>query len=96
MGYRQKIYNCTVDEIITEGSKNLFRLIWNETNSKIEKVVDQSTEIIIEEMKEIVHGRNDNKIYLTRGMTDIDLSYMGNNKWQLFDGFDIFEFDMVV
>ena len=32
----------------------------------------------------------------TGGMRDIDVSYLGNNKWQLFDEFDIYEFEMTV
>lgn len=95
MGYRPKYYDCTLDKIITEGSKNLFRLVWKETNTKIEKYVDQSSELILERMKEIVSGKRD-KLYLTHGMRDIDVSYLGDNKWQLFDEFDIFEFEMVV
>ena len=35
-------------------------------------------------MKEIIDGKRD-KLYLTRGMRDIDISYLGNNKWQLYD-----------
>ena len=35
-------------------------------------------------------------LYLTNGMRDIDVSYLGDNKWQLFDEFDIFEFEMSV
>ena len=46
-------------------------------------------------MKEIVAGKRD-KLYLTRGMRDIDVSYLGNNKWQLFDEFDVYEFEMSV
>lgn len=46
-------------------------------------------------MKEIVSGKRD-KLYLTHGMRDIDVSYLGDNKWQLFDEFDIFEFEMAV
>lgn len=95
MGYRPKFYDCTLDGIVTEGSKHLFRLFWKKTNDKIEKEVDQPTELILERMKEIVSGKRD-KLYLTNGMRDIDVSYLGNNKWQLFDEFDIFEFEMIV
>lgn len=95
MGYRPKYYDCMLDNIITEGSKNLFRLVWKETNTKIEKYVDQPSELILERMKEIVSGKRD-KLYLTHGMRDIDVSYLGDNKWQLFDEFDIFEFEMSV
>lgn len=95
MGYRPKFYDCILDGIITKGNKHLFRLIWKETNDKIEKEVDQPTEIILERMKEIVAGKRD-KLYLTNGMMDIDISYLGDNKWQLFDEFDIFEFEMAV
>ncbi len=95
MGYRPKLYDCILDGIVTEGSKHLFRLIWKETNNIIEKEVDQASEVILERMKEIVSGKRD-KLYLTNGMRDIDVSYLGDNKWQLFDEFDIFEFERVV
>ena len=48
---------------------------------------------MLERMKEIVAGERD-KLYLTRCMRDIDVSYLGNNKWQLFDEFDVYEFEM--
>ena len=57
--------------------------------------MDQPSDLILDRMKEVVSGKRD-KLYLTRGMRDIDVSYLGNNKWQLFDEFDIFEFEMVV
>ena len=57
--------------------------------------VDQSSELILGRMKEIVDGKRE-KLYLTRGMRDIGISYLGDNKWQLFDEFDIYEFKMVI
>ena len=57
--------------------------------------VAQPSELIINRMKEILAGKRD-KLYLTRGMRDIDVSYIGDNKWQLFDEFDIYEFEMVI
>lgn len=67
----------------------------NDERNQIQIEVDQSSDLILERMKEIVSGKRD-KLYLTRGMRDIDVSYLGDNKWQLFDEFDIFEFEMVV
>lgn len=46
-------------------------------------------------MKEIVDGKRD-KLYLTKGMRNINVSYLGNDKWQLFDEIDIYEFEMAV
>ena len=57
--------------------------------------VDQPSELILNRMKEIVNGKRD-KLYLTRGMRDIDVLYLGDNKWQLYDEFDFYEFEMVV
>ena len=46
-------------------------------------------------MKEIVDGKRD-KLYLTKGMRDINVTYLGNNKWQLYDEFDVYEFEMAM
>jgi len=67
----------------------------NDERNQIQIEVDQSSDLILERMKEVVSGKRD-KLYLTRGMRDIDVSYLGDNKWQLFDEFDIFEFEMTV
>lgn len=97
MNYKPKFYDCIIDGIKTEGSKHLFYLTEKETdgNNQIHIEVDQPSDLILDRMKEVVSGKRD-KLYLTRGMRDIDVSYLGNNKWQLFDEFDIFEFEMVV
>ena len=57
--------------------------------------VDQPSDLILERMKECIFGTR-KILYLTNGMRDIDVSYLGDNKWQLFDEFDIFEFEMSV
>lgn len=97
MGYRPKVYNCTIDGIKNVKGKNLFVLYWKDSkgdgNMSIE--VDQPSELILNRMKEIVDGKRD-KLYLTRGMRDIDVLYLGDNKWQLYDEFDFYEFEMVV
>lgn len=97
MGYRPKFYDCTIEGIRCIKGKNLFILHWEDSkyNGIILIEVDQSAELILSRMKEIVNGKRD-KLYLTRGMRDIDVSYLGNNKWQLFDEFDIYEFEMAV
>ena len=97
MGYRPKFYDCTIDGIKCVKDKNLFVLNWkdSEGNGAMPIQVDQPSELILSRMKEIVDGKRD-KLYLTRGMRDIDVSYLGNNKWQLFDEFDIYEFEMDV
>ena len=97
LGYRPKFYDCTIDGIKCNKGKSLFILHWK--NSKGDGImpiqVDQSAELILSRMKEVIEGERD-KLYLTRGMRDIDVSYLGNNKWQLFDEFDIYEFKMVI
>lgn len=97
MNYKPKIYDCILDGIRKEGSKNLFHFTEKNTEGRnqMQIEVDQPSYLILERMKEIVSGKRD-KLYLTRGMRDIDVSYLGDNKWQLFDEFDIFEFEMVV
>lgn len=91
MGYTPKFNHCSLDGIKTEGVKTYFSF----NNSTVQIEVDQPAEIIISRMEEIVNGKRD-KLYLTRGMRDIDVSYVGDNKWQLFDEFDIYEFDFVL
>lgn len=97
MGYRPKFYNCTIDGIKCIKGKNLFVLRWKDSNSNefMSIEVDQPSELILNRMKEIVDGKRD-KLYLTRGMRDIDVSYLGDNKWQLYDEFDFYEFEMGV
>ena len=97
MGYRPKFYDCTIDGIKCVEGKSLFILHWKDSkyNGIMPIQVDQSSELILSKMKEIVQGKR-NKLYLTRGMRDIDVSYLGNDKWQLFDEFDIYEFKMAV
>lgn len=97
MGYIPKVYDCTINGIKCIKGENLFLLHWkdskNDGNMPIQ--VDQPAELIVERMKEIINGKRD-KLYLTRGMRDIDISYLGNNKWQLYDEFDFYEFEMTI
>ena len=83
MGYRPKFYDCTIDGIKSIKGKNLFVLHWKDSKSdgSMPIQVDQPSELILKRMKEIVDGKRD-KLYLTRGMRDIDVSYLGDNKWQ--------------
>ena len=95
VGYKPKFYDCTIEGIKRVNSKNLFILHCKDSkgDGTMPIQVDQPSELILNRMKEIVDGKRD-KLYLTRGMRDIDVSYLGNNKWQLFDEFDIYEFEM--
>lgn len=97
MNYKPKFYDCILDGIRKEGSKNLFHLTEKETEGRnqMQIEVDQPSELVLERMKECILGTR-RTLYLTNGMRDIDVTYLGNNKWQLFDEFDIFEFEMVV
>ena len=97
MSYKPKFYDCILDGIRTEGSKNLFHLTEKNTDGRnqMQIEVDQPSELILERMKERILGKR-GTLYLTRGMRDIDVSYLGDNRWQLFDEFDIFEFEMAV
>ena len=95
--YKPKFYDCVLDEIKTEGSKHSFNFTEkkSEGRNQMQIEVDRPSRLILERMKEIVTGERD-KLYLTRGMRDIDVSYLGDNKWQLFDEFDVYEFKMDV
>lgn len=97
LGYRPKFYDCTIDGIKCIKGKSLFilHLKYSKGGGIMPIQVDQSSELILGRMKEIVDGKRE-KLYLTRGMRDIGISYLGDNKWQLFDEFDIYEFKMVI
>ena len=97
MNYKPKFYDCILNGIRTEGSKYLFHLTEKYTDEKnqMQIEVDQPSDLILERMKECILGKR-KILYLTNGMRDIDVSYLGDNKWQLFDEFDIFEFEMSV
>lgn len=90
-------YDCTIEDIKNIEGKNYFILKWEQADvvGTMPIQVDQPAELIRSRMKEIVDGKRD-KLYLTRGMRDIDVSYIGDNKWQLFDEFNIYEFEMDV
>lgn len=90
-------YDCTIEDIKNIKGKNYFILKQKESDGvgTMSIQVDQPSELVIDRMKEIVDGKR-GKLYLTRGMRDIDVSYIGDNKWQLFDEFDIYEFEMDV
>lgn len=97
MGYIPKVYDCTMDGIKSFKGKNLFVLHWKDSkgDGSMQIQVDQAPELILNKMKEIINGKRD-KLYLTRGMRDIDVLYLGDNKWQLYDEFDFYEFEMTV
>ena len=68
MGYRPKVYDCTIDGIKSVKGKNLFVLHWKDSkgDGSMPIKVDQPSELILNRMKEIVNGKRD-KLYLTRG-----------------------------
>ena len=95
--YKPKFYDCILDGINTEGSKHLFNFTEkkSEGRNQMQIEVDQPSSLILDRMKEVVAGKR-GKLYLTRGMRNIDVSYLGDNKWQLFDEFDVYEFEIDV
>lgn len=97
MGYIPKVYDCIMDGIKSVKGKNLFVLHLKDSkgDGSMPIQIDQAPELILNKMKEIINGKRD-KLYLTRGMRDIDVLYLGDNKWQLYDEFDFYEFEMTV
>lgn len=89
-------YDCTIEGIKCIKGKNFFILNKNGSDDEntITIQVDQPSELILSRMKEAVNGKR-GTLYLTRGMRDIDVSYQGDNKWQLFDEVDTYEFEFV-
>lgn len=74
--YKPKFYDCSIEGIKCVKGKNLFVLHWKDSkdNGTMPIQVDQPSELILSRMKEIVDGKR-SKLYLTRGMRDIDVSY---------------------
>lgn len=92
MGYVPVFYDCILSAIDNIDGKEMFKFTNKKDNKQVDVIIDQPVSVIKKRMKEVIAGKR-NKLYLTRGMRDIDVSYLGNKKWQLFDEFDVYEFD---
>lgn len=92
--YQPKFYKCKLKGIVKEsyGSKIQFEKI--EDNSTLYILVDESVERIKNRIQDALTGKRD-KVYLSHGMRNIDLEKTLTGKWQLFDEYDIYEFEML-
>lgn len=95
MNYKPKFYDCILKNIKQNLKDVTFVFINKETDRPCPVDVDQPKSVIEDRMREIISGSRD-KLYLTHGMRDIDVSYIENNRWQLFDEYDVYDFEMVV
>lgn len=90
MNYKPKFYQSEKTELEAVDGKSVFRFKTVEGEDK-EIRVDESISRIQQGMEEIKNGER-KTLYLTHGMSDIDVRLLNTGKWQLFDGFDIYEF----
>jgi hypothetical protein len=94
MNYRPKYFKCKLKGIIQESCGSRFQ--FEEVNDDIALsyiLVDESVERINTRIQEVLQGTR-YKVYLTYGMRNIDLEKTPSGKWQLFDEFNIYEFEM--
>lgn len=90
--YKPILFSCKTVNLIRRDNKTIF--IFKNGFGQIKGIkVDESIERIKSRMNDVENKIRD-KVYLTNGMMDIDISLLSNGKWQLFDEFDIYEFDM--
>ncbi|MCY9594138.1 hypothetical protein PC41400_14605 [Paenibacillus chitinolyticus] len=91
--YKPKFYKRKLKGLIQEsrGSKFQFEDTLDGGASYI--LVDQSVEGINNRILDVINGTRD-KAYLSHGMRNIDLEKLSNVKWQIWDEFDIYEFEM--
>lgn len=55
--------------------------------------VDETISRIKSRMDDVKQGKRD-AVYLTNGMMNINIDLLTNGCWQLFDGFDVYEFSI--
>lgn len=94
MDYKPKYFKCKLKGIIQESCGSRFQ--FDEVNDDVALsyiLVDESVNRINSRIQEVLQGTRD-KVYLTYGMRNIDLEKTLDGKWQLFDEFNIYEFEM--
>lgn len=91
--YKSKFYKCKLKGIIQESHGSKFQLEEIEGSNTLDILVDESVERINNRIQDVLTGNRD-KVYLSHGMRNIDLEKISTGKWQLFDEYDIYEFEM--
>lgn len=85
-------FNCSLENINEYKSSSLLVLKDKNSDGKEIKIeIDQPVSIVLERMKEAVNGKR-RHLYFTRGMRDIDITYLGDNNWVLDDEMNLYEF----
>ncbi|MFD0587762.1 hypothetical protein ACFQZE_07090 [Paenibacillus sp. GCM10027627] len=92
INYKPKLFKRKILGIFqeTRGARIQFEKTSDSGASYI--LVDESTQKIVDRMDDVIRGKRD-KVYLSRGMRNIDIECLTSGKWQLFDEFDIYQFD---
>ena len=94
MDYRKpKVLKVKKVKLIDNGKNRIF--VFDLKDSTKEIKVDESLNRIKSRMLEVIKGKR-NRVYLSYGMLNIDIDYLGDNKWQLFDELDVYIFDINV
>lgn len=87
--YIMNVYKCSKVSF----SKNGITFYSEKFENDKEIKIDQPVSIIKTKMKKVLEEKNNEPIYLTYGMRDIDIMYdRVENAWQLFDGHDLYLF----
>lgn len=85
-------YNCSFENINEyKGSSLLVLKDKNSDGKEIKIEIDQPVSIVLERMKEAANGKRKH-LYFTRGMRDIDITYLDNDNWVLDDEMNLYEF----
>lgn len=86
-------YNCSFENIIEyKGSSLLVLKDKNSDGKEIKIEIDQPVSIVLGRMKEAANGKR-RYLYFTRGMRDIDITYLGDDNWVLDDEINIYGFN---
>lgn len=92
MNYKPKYFNSYTTEIKRINNKTVF--IFKDTFGRNNEIkVDETVDRIKSRMQDVINGERE-MVYLTNGMMNVDIRLLDNGKWQLFDEFDVYEFEM--
>ena len=92
LNYQPKFFKCETTDINRIGNKTVFKF-GNGLGQIKEISVDESIDRIKSRMEDVKQGKRD-AVYLTNGMMNVNIDLLSNGNWQLFDEFDVYEFNI--
>lgn len=93
INYTPKLYKRNLSGIIQESRGSRFQFEKTSDSGASYILVDESVQRIMDRIRDVINGKRD-KVYLSHGMGNIDLELLSNGKWQIWDEFDVYEFEM--